>query len=131
VQTKISGGYAGTDCRLCTLYKGSKQTLSEFLPLFLQNREWDSGQSPENINKKKLFCTLFTEELFQKVVGSDNARLSLSGLCKSRVMTTHAVKPLFRSHQDHTYMHTLRYIRAIAKSFCGTLSHTLQRAFAL
>jgi hypothetical protein len=36
-----------------------------FASLFAK-REWVSGQSPENINKKKLFCTLFTEERFEK-----------------------------------------------------------------
>jgi hypothetical protein len=39
-----------------------------FVSLFAK-REWVSGQSPENINKKKTFCPLFTEERFQKASG--------------------------------------------------------------
>jgi hypothetical protein len=54
------------------------------LPLFLQKESGFQGKALRISTGEKAFCTLFTEERFQKVVGSGNARLSLSGLCKSR-----------------------------------------------
>jgi hypothetical protein len=54
------------------------------LPLFLQKESGFQGNALRNSKREKVFCTLFTEERLKKVVGSGNARLSLSGLCKSR-----------------------------------------------
>jgi hypothetical protein len=54
------------------------------LPLFLQKENGFQGEALRISTGEKDIFTLSTEERFQKVVGSDNARLSLSGLCKSR-----------------------------------------------
>jgi hypothetical protein len=59
----------GRDCHLCTLYKGSKQTLAEFLPLFLQKESGFQGKALRISTGEKAFCTLFTEELLKKVAG--------------------------------------------------------------
>jgi hypothetical protein len=57
------------------LYKGSKQILSEFLPLFLQKESGFQGEALRISTGEKDICTLFTDERFQKVVGLGNARL--------------------------------------------------------
>jgi hypothetical protein len=53
------------------------------LPLFLQKESGFQGKALRISIRKNHLHTL-TEERFQKVVGSGNARLPLSGLCKSR-----------------------------------------------
>jgi hypothetical protein len=50
------------DCRLWTLDKGFKQTLSEFLPFFLQKERGFQGKALRISTGEKAFCTLFTDE---------------------------------------------------------------------
>jgi hypothetical protein len=48
-----------------------------------------SGQSPENINKKKSFCTLFTEERLKKVDKNfklSNAVHSITGVQRAQAL---------------------------------------------
>jgi hypothetical protein len=56
------------------------------LPLFLQKESGFQGEALRISTGEKDICILSTEERFQKVVGLGNARLSLSGRCKSREM---------------------------------------------
>jgi hypothetical protein len=64
-------------CNLCANKNlwGSKQTLSEFLPLLLQKESGFQGKALRISTGEKAFCTLVTEERFQKVVSLGNARL--------------------------------------------------------
>jgi hypothetical protein len=64
-------------CNLCANknLQGSKQTLAEFLSLFLQKESEFQGEALRISTGEKSFCTLSTEELFQKVVDLGNARL--------------------------------------------------------
>jgi hypothetical protein len=50
------------DCHLWTLDKRFKQTLSEFLPLFLQKESGFQGKALIISTGEKAFCTLFTDE---------------------------------------------------------------------
>jgi hypothetical protein len=55
------------DCHLWTLDNGFKQTLSEFLPLFLQKESGFQGKALRISTGEKAFCTLFTDERLKKV----------------------------------------------------------------
>jgi hypothetical protein len=73
VQTKICGGSAPTpppEIVISGLWiRGSEQTLSEFLPLFLQKESGFQGKALRISTGEKAFCTLFTEERFSKFRG--------------------------------------------------------------
>jgi hypothetical protein len=56
----------GRDCRLCTLYKRSKQTFIRVFASLFAKREWVSGRSPENFNGRKRHLHTLYRRAFEK-----------------------------------------------------------------